>query len=58
MSSSRTASQLELVAEAPDAHELHVHPDRSATEPELLGGDPGRDLRVAAADEERVQRFG
>ena len=47
--------QLQLVAEAPDAHELHVHPHGGADEPELLGGDPGRDLHVAAADEERVQ---
>ena len=48
--------QLELVAEAPDAHELHVHPDGGADEPQLLARDPGGDLHVAPADEERVQR--
>ena len=48
--------QLQLVAEAPDAHELHVHPHGCADEPQLLGGHPGRDLHVAPADEERVQR--
>ena len=47
--------QLELVAEAPDAHELHVHTNRRADEPQLLARDPGGDLRVAPADEERVQ---
>ena len=47
--------QLELVAEAPDAHELHVHPDGGADEPQLLARDPGGDLHVASADEERVQ---
>ena len=47
--------QLELVAEAPDAHELHVHPDGGADEPQLLARDPGGDLHVAPADEERVQ---
>ena len=48
--------QLELVAEAPDAHELHVHPHGGANEPQFLAGHPSRDLHVAAADEERVQR--
>ena len=47
--------QLELVAEAPDAHELHVHTNRCADEPQLLARDPGGDLHVAPADEERVQ---
>ena len=47
--------QLELVAEAPDAHELHVHADGGADEPQLLGGNPGRDLHMAAAYEKRVQ---
>ena len=47
--------QLQLVAEAPDAHELHVHPDGGADEPQLLARDPGGDLHVAPADEERVQ---
>ena len=47
--------QLQLVAEAPDAHELHVHPHSGADEPELLGGDPGRNLHVTPADEECVQ---
>ena len=47
--------QLELVAEAPDTHELHVHPDGGADEPQLLARDPGGDLHVAPADEERVQ---
>ena len=39
--------QLELVAEAPDAHELHVHTNRRADEPQLLARDPGGDLHVA-----------
>ena len=47
--------QLELVAEAPDAHELHVHTNRCTDEPQLLARDPGGDLHVAPADEERVQ---
>ena len=48
--------QLELVAEAPDAHELHVHADGGADEPQLLRGHPGRNLHVAPADEESVER--
>ena len=47
--------QLELVAEAPDAHELHVHTNRRADEPQFLTGHPGRNLHVPSADEERVQ---
>ena len=48
--------QLELVAEAPDAHELHVHTDGGADEPQFLRGHPGRNLHVAPADEESVER--
>ena len=48
--------QLELVAQAPDAHELHVHAHGGADEPQFLRGHPRGDLHVAAADEERVQR--
>ena len=47
--------QLELVAQPPHAHELHVHANRRADEPQFLGADPGADLHVPSADEERVQ---
>ena len=48
--------QLELIAQAPDAHELHVDPHGGADEPQFLRAHPSRNLHVAPADEERVQR--
>ena len=48
--------QLQLVAQPPDAGELHVDPHRRADEPQLLGAHPGADLHVPAANEQRVQR--
>ena len=47
--------QLELVAQPPHAHELHIHANRRADEPQFLGTDPGGNLHVPSADEERVQ---
>ena len=48
--------QLQLVAQPPDADELRVDADGRADQAQLLRRDPGADLHVAAADEQRVQR--
>ena len=47
--------QLVLVAQPPAAEKLHVHPRGCADEPQLLGANPGADVKVPTADEERIQ---
>ena len=59
MSSSRTASSSSWLRRRPDAHELHVHPDGGADEPQLLARDPGGDVQrpvAGAAVELRLVR--